>query len=117
MFYRSYLPDIPHYYFNNTSGIFHYFQIYDSKTKTFGKYDTKYIRIFMSRLYKTYQESQDNLHENEHWVYGQCRNGIDNKNMDKYIFDGSNTSKRTEFRNVSFYSHNDVYIVPIAVLH
>ena len=89
MFYRSYLPDIPHYYFNNTSGIFHYFQIYDSKTKTFGKYDTKYIRIFMSRLYKTYQESQDNLHENEHWVYGQCRNGIDNKNMDKYIFDGN----------------------------
>ena len=89
MFYRSYLPDIPHYYFNSTSGIFHYFQIYDSKTKTFGKYDTKYVRIFMSRLYKTYQENQANLQENEHWVYGQCRNGIDNKNIDKYAFDGN----------------------------
>ena len=93
MYYRSYLPDLSHYYFNDSSGIFHYFQIYDTKAKTFGEYNTKYARIFMSRLYKTYQENQDALSENEHWVYGKCRKGIDNKNIDENILEGNKLNK------------------------
>lgn len=87
IFYRSYIPNISHYYFNDTSGIFHYFQLYDTKTKTYGEYNPKYIRIFMSRFYESYQENIDNLSENEHWVYGLCVYGKDNKNIDKNAFD------------------------------
>lgn len=87
IFYRSYMTNISHYYFNDTSGIFHYFQLYDTKTKTFGEYNPKYIRIFMSRIYQAYQENLFNLSDNEHWVYDLCTNGIDNKNINKDVFD------------------------------
>ena len=86
MFYRNYKTDISHYYFNDSTGIFHYFQIFDTKTSTFGEYNTKYVRIIMSRLYKTYQENKNNLYENEHWVYDLCRKGIDNYNIDNEVF-------------------------------
>ena len=95
MFYRNYITDISHYYFNDSTGIFHYFQIFDTKTNTFGEYNTKYVRIIMSRLYKTYQENKGNLYENEHWVYGLCRKGIDNQNIDNDVFD-ENISKSFE---------------------
>lgn len=86
IFYRNYIPDLSQYYFNDSSGIFHYFQLYDSKTKTYGDYQPKYARIIMSRLYKTYQENQESLYDNEHWVYGLCNQGIDNKNIDRDAF-------------------------------
>ena len=108
MFYRSYISDIPHYYFNDTKGIFHYFQIYDTKSKEYGKYDPKYARIIMSRLYKSYQENKDNLYENEHWVYDLCRQGIDNKNIDDGAFDkekynsfGNSACLRFYYNNIS----------------
>ena len=106
MFYRRYISDIPCYYFNNTKGIFHYFQIYDTNSKVYGKYDPKYTRIIMSRLYKSYQESKDNLYENEHWVYDLCRPGIDNKNIDDMAF---NEEKYNSFGNsacLRFYYNN-----------
>ena len=87
IFYRSYKSNISNFYFNDTSGIFHYFQLYDTKAKTYGEYNPKYIRIFMSRLYKTYEENLDNLSEKEHWVYDLCTYGKDNKNIDKDVFD------------------------------
>ena len=42
----------------------------------------------MSRLYKTYQNNQASLSENEHWVYDKCREGEDNKNVNKEAFGG-----------------------------
>ena len=87
IFYRSYIPHISNYYFNDTSGIFHYFQLYDTKTKSYGEYNPKFIRIFMSRLHQAYQENIDNLSENEHWVYDLCTYEKDNKNIDKKVFE------------------------------
>ena len=86
LLYRTYLVDAGQFYFNDTTGIFHYFQLYDFKTREYEEYNSKYIRIFMSRLYRTYINEHDSLSENEHWVYGKCREGEDNKNINKNIF-------------------------------
>ena len=87
MFYMTYLVDAGQFYFNDTSGIFHYFQLYDIKNKEYGEYKSKYIRIFMSRLYRTYIDKQLTLSEYEHWVYDICRDNRENKNIDKKIID------------------------------
>ncbi len=50
------------------SSIFHYFQLYNS-INGFGNYNSKYLRIFMSRLHRTYLTEPGVLSENEHWVY------------------------------------------------
>ena len=86
MLYRTFLIDAGKFYFNDTTGIFHFFQLYDIKTKEFGEYQKKYARIFMSRLYRTYVNNRNILSENEHWVYDNCREGVDNKNIDQNLF-------------------------------
>ena len=84
--YRSYFTDLGPYYFNDSEGIFHYFQLYNIKNKTYGEFNPKYLRIIMSRVYKTYQNNQEELNNSEYWLYDSCRQGIDNKNVDKRIF-------------------------------
>jgi len=86
IFYKTYITDAGQYNFNDTTGIFHYFQIYDLQNKVYEQYNSKYIRIFMSRLYKSYQNNQASLFDNEHWLYDICREGEDNKNVNKEVF-------------------------------
>ena len=86
MFYRTYIVDVEKFIFNDTTGIYHYFQLYDFNKKAFGAYNSKYIRIFMSRLYRNYQKNPEVLYEDEHWVYDNCRQGLDNKNIDNQLF-------------------------------
>ena len=86
MLYKTFLIDAGQYYFNDTTGIFHFFQLYDIKTNEYGEYKTKYARIFMSRLYKSYMNNREILSENEHWVYDNCREGVDNKHVDQNLF-------------------------------
>ena len=86
MSYRSYLTDAGLYLFNDTTGIYHYFQLYNLRKNEYGDYNPKFVRIFMSRLYKSYQNNQAILSENEHWVYDICREGIDNENINKELF-------------------------------
>ena len=86
MSYRSYLTDAGLYLFNDTTGIYHYFQLYNLEKNEYGDYNPKFVRIFMSRLYKSYQNNQAILSENEHWVYDICREGIDNENINKELF-------------------------------
>ena len=85
MFYKNYLNDAGLYFFNDTGGIFHYFQVFDYKSQKFGQFNSKYVRLFMYRsIYKNYQK--DSLSQNEHWVYDLCRDGLDNKNIPKEVF-------------------------------
>ena len=105
--YRNYITDIVHYYFNESTGIFHYFQIYDTKSRTYGEYNSKYIRIFISRISKEYQENKESLYENEHWVYDFCRQGIDNNDIEKEIFEG-NTTKDFEMGACLRYYYNNI---------
>ena len=86
MFHTSYLTDAGLYLFNDTTGIFHYFLIHDGAKNEYRDYNPKYIRIFMSRLYKKYQNNEESLSDNDHWVYGSCREGIDNENVNKGVF-------------------------------
>ena len=76
------------YFFNNTNGIFHFFQLYNPKTNNYssGKLNSKYIRLFMSTISNKYKKDPTILSRHEHWVYNNCRDGIDNKYFEKNIF-------------------------------
>ena len=85
--YKNYINEAGLYLFNDTGGIFHYFHIFDINRQEFAHFNTKYVRVIMSRIYyKTYPNP---LSENEHWVYDNCRNGYDNKNVEKGVIDDS----------------------------
>ena len=86
-YYRHFFEDPGIYLFNNTDGIFHFFQFYNPKNNIyFGKYNSKYMHLFMTNLPDEYKENPKILSEQDHWVYDNCRDGIDNKYFDKNIF-------------------------------
>ena len=87
MSYKNYINEAGLYLFNDTGGIFHYFHIYDLDRQEFGQFNTKYIRVIMSRIY--YKSYPNPLSENEHWVFDNCRDGYDNKNVEKGVIDDS----------------------------
>ena len=73
-YYRKYYPDAGYFPFDNKEGIFHYFQLYTNQNEsTIEDFDPKYIRIFMSRLYETYQNNPSLLSQKDHWVYDKCK--------------------------------------------
>ena len=84
--YKNYLNDVGQYNFNDTGGIFHFFQLYDYQNQKYGEYNSKYVRIFMSRInYRDF--GKKSVEDNEHWVYDSCREGVDNKNIPKDAFE------------------------------
>jgi len=90
-YYRHLFKDPGVYLFNNTEGIFHFFQFYNPKNKSYyGKFNSKYIRFFMTSISDEYKSNPQILSENEHWVYDNCRDRIDNEFIDDDIF--ANTS-------------------------
>ena len=111
MLYRTYFVDAGQFYFNDTTGIFHYFQIFDIKQKDYGEYKSQFIRIFMSRLYTTYIDKHDNLSENEHWVYDTCKDNKENKNIDKNLFDINSFKKGVCLRY--YYNNIDHIYYPV----
>jgi len=90
-YYRHLFKDPGVYLFNNTEGIFHFFQFYNPKNKSYyGKFNSKYIRFFMTSISDEYKSNPQILSENDHWVYDNCRDRIDNEFIDDDIF--TNTS-------------------------
>ena len=88
-YYRHYFKNPGNYSFNNTEGIFHFFQLYNTKDNEILPIDSKFVRIFMTNIYEEYKTNPDNyelLTENDHWVYDDCREGIENKYLSKEIF-------------------------------
>ena len=86
-YYRHYFKDPNIYLFNNTKGIFHFFQIYNPKNNShLSSFNSKYIRLFMSTIQEEYKNNPEILSETEHWVYDDCREGIDNKLLSKELF-------------------------------
>ena len=72
------------YYEMNTTLLFHFFQIFSSENGGFfDKYNSKYIRIYSTYVYNNIEQSQ--LHNYDHWVFEQCREGIDNKDINKEL--------------------------------
>ena len=86
-YYRHIFEDPGVYLFNNTEGIFHFFQFYNPKNNSyFSKYNSKYIRLFMASISEDYKKNPRILSEYDHWVYDNCRDGIDNKYFVQNIF-------------------------------
>ena len=69
---------------NNTQ-LFHFFQISSPDGGYFDKYDSKYIRIYTTYVDNNLEQSK--LHNYDHWVFEDCREGIDNKYINKDLFE------------------------------
>ena len=85
-YYRHFFKNPGIYYFNNTEGIFHYFLIYNPNNNQISSFNSKYIRLFMTNMQEEYKSNPDILSKNDHWVYDNCRDGIDNKNLSEELF-------------------------------
>ena len=95
LFYKKFEYESGKYIFDN-EGIFHFINLYSvNNNGYFGKFDKKYIRIFISRIAKVYPKNENSLSENDHWVYDLCDNN-DKLNMDINLFD-----KIPDFTNAS----------------
>ena len=104
-YYRHYFTEPYIYLFNNTKGIFHYFQIYNPENNSdLSSFNSKYIRVFMSQIQEEYKTNPELLSETEHWVYDNCREGIDNKYISAELF------KNISFKNglcLRYYYNSD----------
>ena len=70
----------------NSTQLFHFFQIFSSQDGGyFDKYDSKYIRIYTAYVDNNLEQSK--LHNYDHWVFDDCREGIDNKYINKDLFE------------------------------
>ena len=73
------------YYEMNAKVLFHFFQIFSSENgRYFDKYNSKYIRIYTTYVHNNIDQSQ--LYKYDHWVFDQCKEGIDNKDINKELF-------------------------------
>ena len=74
------------YYPFNSSSIFHFLQIFSQENGGYyNDFDSKYIRAYTT--YVSSNSSYENLDLYDHWVFNTCRESVDNKNIDRYIFD------------------------------
>ena len=84
--YTRYKEDIDEFSFNKNEELFHFFQFMDKKNDIIGEYNPKYIRIFMTNSHQTYSIEKEYLENNEHWIYDNCRKGIDDSVISKETF-------------------------------
>ena len=78
-FYKKYIFDDRYYSFNSSS-LFHFIQIYSNGNGGyFDKFDSKYIRAFTT--YSSSNLSYNRLDLSDHWVFDECRKGIDDTEL------------------------------------
>ena len=104
--YKTLIKDTGYFTLSkNEDSIFHFFQFLNNERNQFTKYNTKYVRIFMTRINNGYKNNFENLESNEHWVYNKCRKGID----DKYIPESVFNNKKGDFEEGAclryYYNH------------
>ena len=88
------------YYSFNSSSIFHFLQIFSPEDGgNYDNFDSKYIRAYTT--YASSNFSYENLEEFEHWVFASCRENIDNKNIQSYLF--NNVENFTEGVCIRYY--------------
>ena len=75
---------------NNGSGIFHYIQFLNKTNNEYSKYNKKFARIFMTTLPENYKITYEYLNMTDHWVYDECRKGIDDENIPQDTFNTKN---------------------------
>ena len=73
------------YYSFNSSSIFHFIQIFSSENGGyFDKFNSTYIRAFTTYAHSNLQYDKLDLYD--HWVFDNCRKGIDDKGLDRSLF-------------------------------
>ena len=93
--YKTHKKDVGYFAFSkNENNIFHFFQLLNNENNQFTKFNTKYVRIFMTHINNGYKNNFENLKDSEHWVYDKCRKGIDDRNIQEIIF-----TNKTDFEN------------------
>ena len=74
------------YYSFNSSSIFHFIQIFSPEDGGyFDKWDSRYIRAYTTYVHSNF--TYGNLYLYDHWVFDTCRENIDNKNIESYLFE------------------------------
>ena len=74
------------FYSFNSSSIFHFIQIFSPDNGGyFDKYDSKYIRAYTTYVSSNF--SYSNLDLYDHWVFDECRKDIDDKDLDRTLFE------------------------------
>ena len=73
------------YYSFNSSSVFHFIQIFSSENGGyFDKFNSTYIRAFTTYAHSNLQYDKLDLYD--HWVFDNCRKGIDDKDLDPSLF-------------------------------
>ena len=86
IFHRQFQIEPNNYSFNSTS-IFHFIKLFSAYNGgQFGKFNSKYIRIYTTFVYSNNSDNESNLELYDHWVFDSCQNNIDNNNIDPSIF-------------------------------
>jgi hypothetical protein len=93
-YYRHYFKNPGNFSFNGSEGIFHFFRLYDPTSEETFQFNKKYMRLFMTEMHEQYRTNTSILSELDHWVYDNCRDGIDNKD----IIDDSDSFKDSPFK-------------------
>ena len=84
IFFKKFEFEAGHYSFNSSS-IFHFIQIFSPEDGGyFDKYDSRYIRAFTTYVHSNFKDSDLKLYD--HWVFDECRKGIDDKDLDQSLF-------------------------------
>ena len=99
LIYKKFEWEAGHYEMNSTS-LFHFFQIFSSENGSyFGKFNSTFIRIYLTYAHNNLEQTQlDNI---DHWVFNECREGIDNKDINKDLF--QNISNFTDSACIRYY--------------
>ena len=88
IFYKKFQYDLGRYYFNSSSFYF-FIQFHSIDNESYQyKYASKYVRTYTYYGNTDFEES--NLDKVDHWAYGSCVEGIDNKNIDSSLFQNIN---------------------------
>ena len=87
-FFKKFQYEIGRYSFDSSS-IFHFIQIFSTECGGyFDKYDTKYIRAFITYVHSNFKDADLELYD--HWVFDTCRKDIDDKGLDPLLFENVN---------------------------
>ena len=73
------------YYSFNSSSIFHFIQIFSPENGGyFDEYDSRYIRAYITYVHANFSYGDLKLYD--HWVFDRCRENIDNKDLESFLF-------------------------------
>ena len=98
IYHKQFQFEPGNYSFNSTS-IYHFIKIFSPDNGGyFGKYDSKYIRIFTTYAKPNFSYIDSNLELYDHWVFDSCQN---NKDLDPSLF--SNNVNLTNAACIKFY--------------